>query len=110
VRRMMRRVLAGNGYTVLEAANGPDAARAAEAHGAPIHLLITDLVMPEQPGRELADRLRARGLVRRVLFVSGHTEGDAARQGIETASVDFIAKPFAVADFAQKVRAVLDRA
>jgi len=110
VRRMTRRVLQGCGYTVLEAANGPDAERAAGAHGAPVDLLITDLVMPGQSGGELADRLLALGLVRRVLFMSGYTQDEAARHGIATAAVNFIAKPFAVADFAQKVRDVLDRA
>jgi nitrogen-specific signal transduction histidine kinase len=110
VRRMARRVLLGCGYTVLEAANGPDAERAAGAHGAPVDLLITDLVMPGQSGGELAERLLALGLVRRVLFMSGYTQDEAARHGIATAAVNFIAKPFAVADFAQKVRDVLDRA
>lgn len=109
VRRMTRRVLLGSGYTVLEAANGPDAVRAAEAHGAPIDLLVTDLVMPHQTGNELAEQLLARGLVRRVLFMSGYTEDEVARHGIRTAAVDFVAKPFAVADFAKKVREVLDR-
>ena len=109
VRRMMRRVLESCGYAVVEAANGSDAARAAEAHRGPIHLLITDLMMPHQTGSELAERLLARGLVRRALFVSGYTDDEVACHGIETATADFIAKPFAVADFAKKVREVLDR-
>ncbi len=110
VRRMTRRILVGSGYAVLEAASGPDALRTAVAHGAPIHLLVTDLVMPHQPGGELAQLLLARGLVRRVLFMSGYSEEEGARHGLETAAADFIAKPFAVADFVKKVREVLDRA
>jgi two-component system, cell cycle sensor histidine kinase and response regulator CckA len=109
VRRMTRRILERAGYTVLEAANGADAERAAEAQSAPVPLLITDLVMPGVSGGALAERLLARGLVRRVLYMSGYTEDEVARHGIETAEVEFIAKPFAVADFAKKVRAVLDR-
>ncbi len=110
VRRMTRRILLGSGYAVLEAASGPDALRTAAAHGGPIHLLVTDLVMPYQPGGELAQLLVTRGLVRRVLFTSGYSEEEVARHGIETAVADFIAKPFAVADFVKKVREVLDRA
>lgn len=109
VRRMMKNILEAQGYTVLEAADGLSAVALGERHRGPIHLLVTDLVMPHLSGREVADRLRAQGRVSRVLFMSGYTEDAIAIQGVESSSADFLQKPFAITAMIQKVREILDR-
>ncbi|WP_439630913.1 response regulator [Gemmata sp.] len=108
VRRMTKMFLSKNGYTVLEAANGTEALAVAGGHRGPIHLLLTDLVMPNLSGREVAERLAAVRTGLRVLFMSGYTEDVAAQQGAESAA-DFLPKPFSRASLTTKVREVLDR-
>src|SRR5690606_15965738 len=79
LRRVVRRLLVGLGYTVLEAGGGEEALRIAEALGRPIDLLLTDLVMPGMGGRELAAALRARLPRLRVLYITGYApDGDGA--------------------------------
>lgn len=108
VRTFARFVLETSGYTVLDARDGRDALDLVRGHSGPIHLVVIDLVMPAMGGQLLADRLReVRGSIK-VLFMSGHTEEVALRQGVEAASVAFLQKPFAPADLARKVRQVLD--
>lgn len=108
VRRMARVALESHGYTVLTARNGRDAVQAAEAHGGPIHLLLTDVVMPEMGGRELAERLTARIGGLRVLYMSGYTDDAVVRHGILEATNSFLHKPFTPLSLAKKVREVLD--
>ena len=110
VRRMTKLVLEREGYTVLEAADGLAAVSVAENHPGPIHLLMTDLMMPHLSGRGVADRLLGAGRVSRVLFMSGYTEDEVMRQGVESAAADFLQKPFNLAAMTQKVREILDRA
>src|SRR5262249_14986206 len=74
LRALMRRSLKALGYDVLEASHGLEALSVSGEHAAPIHLLVTDVVMPHLSGRELAERLQAARPDLRVLFVSGHTE------------------------------------
>ena len=109
IRRMTKQALQQSGYTVLDAADGEDGLAVAAAAAGPIHLLLTDLVMPKVSGRELADRLSARMPAVRVLFVSGYTEDEIVHHGVETAAVDFLHKPFSLAALADKVREILDR-
>ena len=90
VRKMTRSVLLGCGYTVLEAADGAAAVAAAEQFAGPIHLLLTDIVMPHLSGREVAERVGVRRPGTRVLFMSGYTEDVLVREGIESAAVDFV--------------------
>ena len=82
----------------------------AENHPGPIHLLMTDLMMPHLSGRGVADRLLGTGRVSRVLFMSGYTEDEVMRQGVESAAADFLQKPFNLAAMTLKVREILDRA
>ncbi|MBP3954857.1 response regulator [Gemmata sp. G18] len=109
VRLMTRMMLERSGYKVLEAPDGLEAVAVAEKHWPPIHLLITDLVMPHLSGREVAERLTAlkRGL--RVLFMSGYTEDTIVQQGVESAGIDFLHKPFSLSALTGKVREILDR-
>ncbi|HEU4763454.1 MAG TPA: response regulator [Gemmatimonadales bacterium] len=110
VRRITRRVLQQQGYHVLEAAGGDDAIRIATASPEPIHLLVTDVVMPGMGGRDLAERLRALRPGIRVLYLSGYADDAAVRLGVVEARVAFLEKPYTVAALAQKVREVLDGA
>lgn len=109
VRAMVKLVLERNGYTVLQASNGLEGVAVAEAHAGPVHLLMTDLVMPKLSGQETAARLTARTPGLRVLFMSGYTEDVITQQGVGSASADFIHKPFNLTALSQKVREVLDR-
>jgi two-component system cell cycle sensor histidine kinase/response regulator CckA len=110
VRGVARRVLAKNGYHVLEAANGADAMHvSAEAEGR-IDLILSDLVMPEMGGRELAAQLHVRHPGARVLFMSGYTEDAALRRNVLEPGEAFLPKPFTPDALARKVREVLDTA
>ncbi len=88
VRAVTRRILAGCGYTVLEAADGGEAARVAAGHTGPIHLLIADVVLPGASGWAVADQLAQRHPGVRVLFVSGYPDEPAAWNGVSRAARD----------------------
>jgi CheY-like chemotaxis protein len=108
VRSSARRLLERNGYTVLEARHGGDALRIAEASERPIDLVLTDLVMPEMGGRELAERLRAHRPGLKVVFMSGYTEKAIAVEGVMPAHTGFVEKPFTVEQLMRRVREILD--
>jgi len=104
-------VLSGLGYRVLPAENGVQALRLLEQHQKQdIHLLVTDVVMPEMGGRELAERLRARSPRTKVLFCSGYTEDAIVHHGRLDGDICFMQKPYTIASLAGKVREVLDLA
>lgn len=105
VRRLVQRVLQGAGYRVLEAGDGRAAIGVAEAHPSPIHLLITDLVMPEVGGRELARWFARQRPDTRVVFMTGY---DHERQG--KGDDVLLHKPFTAAELLRLVRRVLDEA
>jgi PAS domain S-box-containing protein len=107
VRRLTSRVLRSFGYRVLEAATGPEALALAEAHDGPIHLLVTDVVMPEMSGHELSLNLQRHRPSVRVLYMSGYTGNVIARHGLLEDGVAFIQKPFTAAALAAKVREAL---
>jgi CheY-like chemotaxis protein len=100
-------LLAKQGYQVLSAANGTDAMRVAEAHPGPIHLMLTDVMMPGITGRALAALLKALRPEMKVLFMSGYAEDVIVRRGLLEAGVELVPKPFTPAALAAKVRAVL---
>jgi two-component system cell cycle sensor histidine kinase/response regulator CckA len=107
VRRLICDVIRERGYTVVEAGDGVEALRCAEDHVGPIHLLITDLVMPRMSGRVLAEHLTALRPGMRVLFLSGHTADAMERHGVQDEETAFLQKPFAPDSLAAKVREVL---
>jgi two-component system cell cycle sensor histidine kinase/response regulator CckA len=108
VRRLSARVLRSRGYAVLEARDGEEAERLATEHPGPIHIVVTDLVMPRMSGRRLAGALARIRPRLRVLFMSGYTDEAVVRQGVHESSVDFLQKPFGPEELARKVREVLD--
>ncbi len=109
LRDLVRQMLEYNGYAVLEARDGSDALLRAEAHDGPIHLLITDMVMPRISGRELAERLGPIRPDMRVLFMSGYTEDVMVRKGLSENQIEYLAKPFSGATLMSKIRELLDR-
>ncbi len=108
IRNLVQRVLKANGYRVLVAANGREAEQVAEQHAGPIHLLMTDVVMPGMNGREVAERLAAARAGVRVLYLSGYTDDAIVHHGVLEAGVAFLQKPFTPAVLGRKVREVLD--
>jgi DNA-binding response OmpR family regulator len=104
VRALARDVLEMNGYAVLEALDVADATRLAETHPGPIHLLITDVVMPGARGPELARRLRARRPDLRVLCMSGYPESAEGRVEGEAGWNAWLQKPFTPDGLMRKVR------
>lgn len=108
VRELTRDILMAQGYDVLTAEDGIDALHVAQAHKAPIHILVTDVVMPRMSGRALADQLKATHHDMRVLYISGYTDDAIVHHGVLDEAVHFLSKPFEVEELARKVRDVLD--
>jgi signal transduction histidine kinase/ActR/RegA family two-component response regulator len=107
VRRLARRVLELSGYVVCEASNGREGLALCESHYSAIDLLLTDVVMPELSGRELAESALKLRPDMKVIFMSGHTEDVVLREGVQRGTA-FLQKPFTPVALAQKVRETLD--
>jgi|SRR5579863_8486546 len=107
VRKSEQEFLTRNGYTVLEAANGEEAIRVAEGFRGPIHLMVTDVVMPRMSGAELAMELAGRRSDMKVLFVSGYAEKTVLRHGHIDVVAHFLQKPFSLKALSRKMRQVL---
>jgi two-component system, cell cycle sensor histidine kinase and response regulator CckA len=105
---LVKRILTGLDYRILDAATPGRALELAKAHAGQLHLLITDVVMPGMNGHDLARQLRARHPGLRVLFMSGYTADAIAHRGVLDSGVHFIQKPFSRNDLAAKVRETLD--
>jgi len=110
LRELISRALRKYGFTVLEAAQGSEALQICEREKAPIHLLLTDVVMPQISGSALAEQLKLLHPEMQVLFMSGYTEDAIVHHGILNSDVNFISKPFRMTALVQKVREVLDTA
>jgi PAS domain S-box-containing protein len=107
VRNLVRAVLEGYGYRVLEAEDGGAALSISARHEGPIHLLLTDVVMPKMSGRELAGRLARVRPGMKVLYMSGYTDESIVHHGVLDADTPFIQKPFEPEALARKVRELL---
>jgi PAS domain S-box-containing protein len=108
VRAVVREILEMNGYNVLEARHGVEALEISERHQGPIHLMVTDVVMPQMSGRELAQRLQPLRPDMKVLYMSGYTDDAIVRHGVLGAGMAFLSKPFTPDALALKVSEVLD--
>jgi CheY-like chemotaxis protein len=103
-------LLENNGYEVIAAENGMEAVKLAERCDRPIHLLLTDVVMPGMSGRELADRLAVKRPDMKVLYMSGYTNDAIVHHGVLDPKLSFLQKPFSQKALTHKLREVLDRA
>jgi len=107
VRSLAVRMLQRVGYTALEAPTGSDALALSRQYVEPIHLVLTDVVMPKMSGRDLVRRMRAVRDDFHVLYMSGYTDDTIANHGVLDPTVSFISKPFDMATLASKVHQVL---
>jgi CheY-like chemotaxis protein len=107
VRRVTASLLKFLGYRVVEAPNGIEALRLCREHAGPIHLLLTDVVMPMMNGREVATRVRAFLPGIRTLFMSGYTDDSILRHGVLDEGVAFLSKPLSHEALGRKLREVL---
>jgi CheY-like chemotaxis protein len=109
LQEVIRETLEESGYTVLLASNGEEALALARVRSGPIHLLLTDVVMPKLGGGELAKLLSALRPGIRVLYMSGYTNGAISQQGVLGEGVMLLEKPFTGDELARAVREALDR-
>jgi CheY-like chemotaxis protein len=109
VRKLAIRILEKQGYVVLESSQGDDALHLCEEHQGPIHLIVTDVVMPVMNGYELTKRLTLHHPGAKILYMSGYTNNSIIHHGILEKGTNYIQKPFTVDSLAKKVREVLDR-
>ncbi|MBI3098885.1 MAG: response regulator [Planctomycetes bacterium] len=107
VRALAKEVLEMEGYRVIEAPDGPQAVEAIERRQGPIHLMVTDTIMPHFGGRELAGRAKELLPDLRVLFMSGYTDEAVTRHGVLDPGTAFLQKPFSPDALARKVREAL---
>ena len=109
VRDLALTILKRQGYKVLAAASGKEALDVLGRHSGPVHLVLTDVVMPEMNGKQLFDRVSSRYPDIKALYMSGYTGNVIAHRGVIDAGVHYIQKPFSVKALAAKVREVLDQ-
>jgi CheY-like chemotaxis protein len=109
VRGLTTHLLRMSGYTVLEARHGVEALDLLAHYTGPLHLLVTDLVMPQMSGRTLADVLTAQRPGLRVLFLSGYSDASLFQPKADGETVPLMTKPFTPTTLAAKVRETLDR-
>jgi len=109
VRELAVNVLKDQGYTVLEASNGQKALEISQSYTGPIHLLITDVIMPEMSGQELAEKLSTEHPEAKILYMSGYTDDFILHHSLLEKDLEFIQKPFSPSILLKKIRKVLDR-
>ncbi len=108
VRHLVRETLVCAGYKVMDTSDPLEARRLSDSYRGPIHLLITDVVMPKVSGRELAEELALRRGSMKVLYMSGYTDNAIVNTGIFQKKVAFLQKPFTPGALTERVRDILD--
>jgi CheY-like chemotaxis protein len=109
VRDVTQEVLEMCGYTVLTASDAAEGIRLFDSHGGPVHLLVTDVVMPGMNGRELATRLLQRCPDLKTIFISGYADNPVVREGMNITSAVYLQKPFTLDALTRKVRDVMNK-
>ena len=107
VRHLVRETLSAKGYQVLEAEDGPSGLAISASHPGPIHLVITDVMMPGMDGREMVKRMSVKRPETKVLYLSGYSEDSVVSEGAPQAGIAFLQKPFTLQNLSRKVREVL---
>jgi PAS domain S-box-containing protein len=107
VRTLVRDILEGNGYTVLEASSGAEAVSIGRNCKGPIHMILTDVVMPKMGGREAAESLAQHLPGVKVLYISGYTDESIVHHGVLDSGIPYLEKPFTPDALLRKVRQVL---
>ncbi len=108
LRKLAQEVLQNYGYRLLVAENGEDALRVSQEHNGPIHLLLTDVVMPKMGGKKLAERLQPLYPRMKVIYMSGYTDNAIVHHGVLAPELNFLEKPFTPERLARKVWEALD--
>ena len=108
IRALVRKILSRERYRILEASSAEDALTIALSHDGPIHLLVTDVMLPGIGGRDLAENLRKTIPDLSVVYVSGYTDDEAVRAGLFPPGSLFLQKPFTLSALVNKVRESLD--
>jgi hypothetical protein len=108
VRHLVAEILESNGYSVLQAADGPSALELLRRHSDPVELLVTDVVMPGMSGPEVAKAVISMRPGTHVLYISGYTDQAIGHHGVLEPGIAFLQKPFSADELARKVRAILD--
>jgi two-component system, cell cycle sensor histidine kinase and response regulator CckA len=110
VRRLVAEILESNGYTVLQAVDGPSALELLRRHTSTVDLLVSDVVMPGMSGPEVANAVSAMRPGMQVLYISGYTDSAIGHHGVLEPGIAFLQKPFGADDLTRAVRAILDEA
>ena len=108
IRALVAKILRREGYVVLEAGSGKEAVTVTLIHGAPIHLLLTDVMLPDRSGREVAEQLHEAVAGLKVLYISGFTDDESVRTGNFPPGSRFLQKPFTLGALVGTVREALD--
>ena len=108
VRRLVRSILEGRGYRVIEAGNGEEALAISDREGANIDLVLTDVIMPKMSGRELSEQLQRRHVGIPLIYMTGYSDTVLVPPSVRRQGAAFLMKPFAPEDLARAVRAALD--
>ena len=109
IRSLVRGILQARGYKVMDAGRPQEALEISKKFEGTIHLLLTDVVMPQMSGREVAEKINTGRPTTKVLYMSGYTDNAIAHHGVLNPGVPFLQKPFTPHALAQKVREVLDK-
>ena len=105
--KLTQKMLESYGYKVLTAQNGNEAMEIFNGHDGPIHLLLTDVVMPGMSGRKLAEQIQSENQKVKVIYMSGYTDDTISKHGVLNDDIEFIEKPYSAKDLGLKVRKVL---
>lgn len=109
VLKLATQILLRQGYAILKAANGEEALKVCKKRGEPFHLLLTDVVMPQMSGRQLAGQLKEVCQDFKVLYMSGFTDNAITHHGMLEKGVNYLQKPFTLDSLIRKVREVLGK-